>query len=300
MLKNLLYILLLVAFACSIGSCNQREGNKLNVADSELYDGNFQIDPAVIDTMVQNISSPVEMAALIKSLGVPFQRKYLAPTDYVDNYNAGYVKSYTLGMFAADLGYLNMYNKTSSVLEYLSAIKKLADGLNIGQFFDFNTMKRIVTNNTDLDSLMYISVRSFNDMDSYLRKNRRSSYSSLIVAGVWLEGLYLATQVAKDYPSSEIAQGIAEQKTVLDQLMIVLKNYDKDADIAVIIKEFETIKKEFEPITITVEVGEPTTVEKNGMLTIVQNSHTIVNITDDQLKKIIAQAEKVRNKLIKS
>ena len=37
----------------------------------------------------------------------------------------------------------------------------------------------------------------------------------------------------------------------------------------------------------------------NGMLTYVQNEKTTIHITDEQVKRIIAQTDKVRNKLIK-
>jgi hypothetical protein len=297
MIKKSLYILLIITLVASCKCKNNKAG--FDTSDTASYDGNLPVDPKEIDNMVQNISSPVEMAALIKDMGVPFSRKYLASTDNVDNYNTSYKKAFCLGIYGADLGYLNMYNKTSSVIDYITAIKKLSDGINVGQFFDFNTLKRLATNNTNLDSLMYISVRSFNDMDTYLRKNKRSSLSVLMVTGVWVEGLYLATQVAKDFPTKEISQSIGEQKVIIEQLFIVLKNYNRDAEMVNVIKELETIKKDFESISITTVQGTPKQVEKNGMLTIEQNSTTEVHITNEQLKTIIGHTEQVRNKLLK-
>jgi hypothetical protein len=169
----------------------------------------------------------------------------------------------------------------------------------VGQFFDFNTLKRLATNNENIDSLMYISVHSFNVMDKYLQKNRRSNLSALMVAGVWVEGIYLATQVQKDKPNKKLAENIGEQKTMLSELMIILNNYKNEKYIADLIADLNTIKAEFDPVTISIIKGEPEQVIENGMLTIKQNEKSVINIPDGQLNRIINITEQVRNKLIK-
>ncbi len=143
------------------------------------------------------------------------------------NLTTSYQQSLNLGIYAADLGYLNMYNKTTAVIDYLTAIKTLSDQIKVGQFFDFTTLKRLATNSKNLDSLMYISVHSFNQMDKYLHSNNRTNLSTLIVTGVWIEGLYLGTQVYKVSPDKELADRIGEQKLTLDQLVLVLDKYQK-------------------------------------------------------------------------
>ncbi|GAJ14958.1 unnamed protein product, partial [marine sediment metagenome] len=234
MAKKILYIfisfLLIQLFlfnACkSDGDSNIRDD--FEIPEDVISEGVMEIAQESMEDIVENISSPIEMAALVQSLGVPYSRKYLAPTKNVDDYITSQSKAFNLGVFGADLGYLNMYNRTAAVIDYITAIKTLADGINVGQFFDFTTLKRLATNNQNLDSLMYISVHSFNLMDTYLRENNRSNLSALIIAGVWVEGLYLATQVAKERPDDRIAESIGEQQIILNQLMIVLNNYKKD------------------------------------------------------------------------
>jgi hypothetical protein len=180
----------------------------------------------------------------------------------------------------------------------LQAIKRLADNVNVGQFFDFNTLKRLASNNQNLDSLMYISVHSFNQMDKYLRDNKRGNLSALIITGVWIEGLYLATQVAKERESDQLSERIGEQKLILADLMLVLKNYSADPYFAKLNASLEEMKNQFNDVKITYEMGEPEAVEKDGMLTIVQNEKSVVHISKDQLKVIISTTEKVRNNLI--
>jgi len=298
MIRKLAYIVFGIFIVCACKSGNADYSSQLGLDDSSGV-GEIQVSEDAMAQVVENVSSPVEMAALIKSLGVPFSQKYLATTDNSDSYNTGFSKAFNLGIFGADLGYLNMYSKTSSVIEYITVIKKLADGINVGQFFDFSTLKRLSTNNENIDSLMYISVHSFNVMDKYLQKNKRSNLSALMVAGVWVEGIYLATQVQKDKPNKKLAENIGEQKMMLSELLIILNNYKKDKYIADLIADLNTIKAEFEPITISIIKGEPEQVVENGQLTIKQNEKSVVNITDDQLNRIITTTAEVRNKLIK-
>ncbi len=299
MIKKVVYLFLAVIMISSCRSGGDKgKTSDLDVPDSVLNKGVLEISQQSMQNIVQNISSPVEMAALVKELGVPLSGKYLASTDNVDNMSTSFQQAFNLGIYGADLGYLNMYNKTSAVIEYISAIKTLADGIRVGQFFDFSTLKRLATNNQNLDSLMYISVHSFNQMDKYLRSNKRSNLSALIVAGVWVEGLYLATQVAKEAPHPELADRIGDQKILLNDLLLILQNYQSDKHFASLIKELNKIKDEFSGVTITIEKGEPESIEENGMLTIVQHDKSIVHITKDQLDNIINTTEKIRNRLI--
>ena len=302
MIRSLIIFVSVSLLTFSINSCrsggSKDDFQNINVEDSDLDIGNLQVSEETMTDIVENISSPVEMAALIKSLGVEFSKEYLAPTNDVDKLNTSFKQAFNLGIYGCDLGYLNMYNKTSTVLDYISVIKDLADDIKVGQFFDFATLKRLATNNSNLDSLMDISVRSFNLMDSYLRDNSRGNLSTLIITGVWIEGLYLATQVASKSPHPDLKERIGEQKITLEKLLLLLKNYQKDPQFAELITYFEDLENLYKEITITIEYGETEAVEKDGMLMFIQNEKSIVNISDEQLSNIITKTDDIRKQLL--
>ncbi|MEE9460429.1 MAG: hypothetical protein V3V53_01250, partial [Bacteroidales bacterium] len=215
-----------------------------------------------------------------------------------DRYNTSFQMAYILGVFGADLGYLNIYNKNTQIVDYLTAINKLADGIRVGQFFDFVTLKRLATSRENIDSLMYISLYSFNNIDSYLRENDRGHLSALMITGVWIEGMYLATQVANETSNPALSERIGEQKLNLNNLFLILNPYKSQQQISDLLAQMNEIKVVFDQVEITYEMGEPETVEKDGMVMIVQNEKSNVQITDEQLQQIIIKTEEVRNKLI--
>ncbi len=301
MSKRLIYILLPLLIFAACRSDKQKDvdfSKEFEVPDSVIYDGELEISEQAMEDIVQNISSPVEIAALIKAVGVPFSKEYLATTDFVDNYNTSFEKAIGLGIFGADLGYQNMYNKTGGVIDYISAIRTLAEGIRVGQFFDFTTLKRLATNNQNLDSLMYISVQNFNQMDRYLRENNRSSLSSLIVAGVWIESMYLLGEVIKEAPNAELSEKIGEQKIILSNLMLLLKNYERDPTFKDLIDDLAEIQEIYRDVTITSEKGEPEAIEQDGMLIIIQNDKQYIEISNETLFQIIDKTVEVRNKII--
>lgn len=280
------------------GDNKSKKADDFTIPDSIFKDKPLMISKEAMNDIIGNMSSPVEMAALIKSTGVPFNQKYLASTSKVDNLDTDFKQALNLGIYGCDLGYLNMYEKTGSIINSMQAIKKLADQLRIGHFFDFNTIKRLATNNENIDSLMYISVSSFNNMDEYLRDNNRSDISSLLVTGMWVEGMYLACQVVKEAPNPQLRDRIGDSKIVLSDLLLILKNYKANQAFAKLVTEVEKIKKEYENVSIHVESGEPEMIEVDGMLMFKPNDVQIVNMSDETLAKIIAAIENTRAMII--
>ncbi len=293
MTKNIAYLLTLLLL---VFSCRGKVRENLAVPGSEMEQGELKISMQAMNEIIENISSPIEMAAIVKDLGVPFSSRYLSNLDNIDSHAGSFKLAFTLGILGADLGYLNVYEKTGTSVSYLAAINKIADGLKISQFFDFNTMKRLATSNTNFDSLMFLSVRSFNLMDDHLRITDRSNLSSLMITGVWIEGMYLATQVVKENPDSALAEYIGEQKVILNDILLILKNYQRDAQFADLIKDLEQIKTEFDKVKISYLLGEPKAVEKDGMLMIVQQESSVIEINQDVLLKIIEITARIRNK----
>lgn len=286
---------LLLALILMMASC-KLNNNQTEVTDYESDSGNIEISREAIDDIIQNISSPIEMAALVNDLGVPFDEDNLVQLDEVDDYSGTFEMAYALGMLGADLGYLNIYNRTGSSVRYLRAINRFADGLEISEFFDFNTIKYLATNSSNLDSLIFLSVRSFNEMDNQLRETGRTDLSALMITGVWIEGMYQLTQVTKKHFTPDLAEYIGEQKTILNNLLIILENFEEEAKFAVLLEDYMKLKEAFDSVKISYEIGEPETMERDGMLIVVQQEKSQVELEPDVLEEIIEITANIRNK----
>jgi hypothetical protein len=133
-------------------------------------------------------------------------------------------------------------------------------------------------------------------MDDYLRETDRSNLSALMIAGVWMEGLYLSTQVAIQNSNEDLKTMIGEQKIILNDLLLVLNHYNHESVIAGYIKDLEAIKQAYADVKIAYEVGEPETIEKDGMLMVVQNEKSMVMMSDETLQQIITTTQEIRNR----
>lgn len=294
-------LLIVATLALLVSGCSQCSDSGVN-ADFQLPDSLVSSAPAVqegvIGEMVENISSPVETAALIKRLKVPFDKGLLVSTKAATNFNTNFQKALALGLYGTDLGYLNMYEKTSEVLSYISVVKDLADGIQVGQFFDFSSLKRLATNNESLDSLIVISQQSYNGIDKYLRETNRSSLSIVIVTGVWTEGMYLASRVAQQTKNAQMVETVADQKIVIATLLPLLRMYEKDPNIKELADKIESLKGLYEKVKITYEKGEPEMQEVDGKITFVQKDKQFVEASPELMDEIMGRIISMRNDMI--
>jgi len=269
------------------------ESDSIPVSEAE------KLSPEAIADISRNISSPVEIANLLQMLEVPFSQKYLAASIDANKQSTNFDKALKLGILGADLGYLNMYEKTASSLDLLASIRKLSEDIKVGQFFDFELIKRLSQNKSNLDSLLFISIDSYNQIDNYLRSNDRGQLSALMIIGVWIEGQYLATQVANQFPDKILTDRIGEQKIILNDLLLLISPYcNRDQEFSELCKDLLKIKDMYRDIRITYTQGEPESVEKDGGLVITQTETSVVEMTKEQLDGIIQITGNIRNRLI--
>jgi len=289
----------LLAFLSCRNSSNNSGQFVFPEADSIPVSEALKLSPEAIADISKNITSPVEIANLLQNLEVPFSQSYLASSIDANKQSTNFDKALKLGILGADLGYLNIYERTGSSLEILSSIRKLAEDLKVGQYFDFETIKKLSQNRSNLDSLLSLSINSYTQIDTYLRDNDRGQLSALMIIGVWIEAQYLATQVVSQYPNKILADRIAEQKIILNDLMLLLSPYcNRDSEFTSLCKSLQEIKEKYRDIRITYSQGDPVSVEKNGGLSIVQTEKSFVEMTDKQLEEIVGITKVIRNKLI--
>ena len=299
-MKGRVFILVIV-FVTAFSACrnSSKKNDEFRLAGSETMheaivpDNDFNLDFSV------GFSSPIEIANLLQVRGVPFSQRYLASSLEASNQVSSFDKALAMCILGANLGYLNIYEKTGNSIEVLASIKKLAEGINVGQFFDFETIKRLSLSKSNLDSLLFLSVDSYNKIDRYLTDNNRGQLSALIITGAWIEAQYLVTQVIKQYPDDLLRDRIGEQKQFLNDLIRMMEPYcNLDRQYAGLCSKLKEISDKYDDIEISFTEGEPVSMEQDGGLVITQTETSEVEMTDKQLEDIIKITEKIRNALI--
>jgi len=303
MLKKAIFLLLIPAAALIFNGCDGCSGNKTKgdgLTEVDTDDVQLELGEDIMSNVIQNISSPVEMANMIKSSGVAFSQKILNNPDIVSKYETSFQKALNLGVFSSDLGYINIFDKNNIVVSYLLAAKTLADGLRVGQFFDYEALRNVATSQSNLEELMEMSISSFNKIDYYLREQNRSEVSTLIITGAWVEGMYLSAMVYKEAKNKQMADRIAEQKHVVEILEIVLDNFKSHPGFPALVEGISELSSAYNSIRITTEYGEPERIEKDGTLIIVQAEISTAHYEDDDIDKIINKIVEIRTEITKT
>jgi hypothetical protein len=218
--------------------------------------------------------------------------------DNTSKYNSNYKKALNLGIYGTDLGYTNIYAQNNDGIKYLKSIKQLADELNIGQFFDIETIGKLASNSKNLDSLLLVTTQNFNSINTYLQGQGRSNLSVLLLTGGWLEAVQITCQVAgKDTKNKELKEKIGEQKIILEQIVLLFSFYKEDENMASLLNDLTNLKAAFDKINITYVHKEPTSKVVDGVLMIQDNSTTTIDVTDEDIKNITGITNSIRNKI---
>ncbi len=293
------FLVLVSALALSACRNSTKKSDEFKLAGSEsMYEAIVPEDDFTSDISM-DFSSPIEIANLLQVQGVPFSQGYLASSLKATYQASSFDKALAMGILGADLGYLNIYEKTGNSIEVLSSIRKLAEGLNVGQYFDFETIKRLSLSKSNLDSLLFLSIDSYNQIDKYLTENNRGQLSALIIIGAWIEAQYLATQVIRHHPDHLLRDRIGEQKHFLSELIRMTEPYcSLDRQFTGLCSQLKEISSKYDGVEISYTQGEPVSSEKDGGLVVTQTETSKVEMTDEQLDAIIDVTEKIRNLLI--
>lgn len=242
-----------------------------------------------------SIPSPMQTALLIQKSGIAYDKTILNAGNKNGQYSSDFAKALNLGIYGADLGYVSMYNQSQDAIGYLGAVKQLADKLGISAAFDQETMKRIQANISNKDSMLVLVSIAYRASDSYLKNNKRTEISSLILAGGWIESMHFSIKAFAVKPTDEFKIRIAEQKQALGSIIKLINSHNLP-DAADLVKQLDELAKVYEGITSKYNFVEPTTDEAKKTTFI--NSTSEISINKEQLDQIAAKILAIRDKII--
>ena len=280
-------------------SCSSGEGEnkKQTSTDKEIIESLTQNDQNEAQKVFYALPSPFEVSSLLKASGVKFEDGMLNSIDNLSNYSTTTSKAINLGIYGADVSFTSIYDKTQHTMLYLSCIKKLADDLGISSAFGGETMQRLESTKGSQDSLQYIVAEAYGMANSYLKENSRSSSSSLILTGGWIEGIHIATSmVDPENPNEDLIELIADQRFSVENLISLLELNKKEEDIAAIIADLSDLNTLFAEIEAEGSHDVTTTTSESGAMILGGGNAAALNT--ELLEKITQKVNEIRTKYV--
>jgi hypothetical protein len=181
----------------------------------------------------------------------------------------------------------------------MSVVKKLSEQVGILNSLNKTLFERIEKNTENRDSLIFLISDIYKEIDSYLSENDQQDIGILIITGGWIESVYLLTQIAKINNNPEVIARIGEQKTPLNNIILLLEPYfnTKSSEFDTLFEDLTNLAIYFDAIEENYTYKQPET-KPDEKLTII-HSTTTYNISDEDLAEITKKVEEIRTWVIK-
>lgn len=290
--KHLLIAPLVVAglMLSSCGGDKPEGGDDVSTVDSTKT--TETAPPQSTETFFQ-VPSPGEMLTFIKMIGGKTNKNtaFLNSPDNQKNYTDSKSKALNFGIYSCDLSYCSIFEIGSEALKYFKTVKQLGDQIGVSSAIKPEVLKRLEGNLGNPDSLSVITDDVYFSSFETLESGKQGPTLSLVVAGGWIESLYIATNLTKYAEKSPVIERLADQKYTLDNLTEFLKKYESDADVASVLTQFKELQAEFNKIG---EKDAATVTSKDKTKTIIGGGKDLV-MSADQYKAIVDKIASIRN-----
>lgn len=180
---------------------------------------------------IYKIPSPIELYQFMKDNGSKFKKDLMGNPEVYTKYVTTKARALNFGLYASDLAYCTVFERSQETFTYFKSAKSLADGLGLSEGFDDIVSKRLNNNMNNTDSLYEISNDAYSDACDYLIASKKSDILAYILVGSFIESLHISVNsVAKFSENDMVVQRIAEQQLILENLNSSLEQIKKDAD----------------------------------------------------------------------
>lgn len=291
MLKYLLILFLLFFFV----SCHHE--TKKAEDSAPLFDSDSISIRLKYSDVFFEVPSPYQSSIYLKKSNIRFDERLLSTKTNIKNYTTTYNKAIVIGIYGTDICYLNLYDQKELALKYMDRLNRLLNDMEVLQTLDKSDIKKIEENLGNNDSIIYYLSVLYHNGDKYLYENDRRDIGSQIIAGGWIESIYILTRLYQKNNNEQILNLILYQSQILDNLIKLLAPYyEKSKDFTELVDSLINIAYEFDLIDKKEYKFETVTDTARHLTTINNHSKFILNGSKlDNLSKLVND---LRNRLI--
>lgn len=248
-----------------------------------------------LEGLIEEMPTPSEVPYMLQTTGAEFNESLINPRANADKYASITNKAaLNLGVYAADIGYLVSYDKTQEAIDYVNSAKSLADGLGVIGSFDLELLNQFEKNIGNRDSLTRLLDRTVEKTEDFLKDDNRNKLSALVVAGSFVESLYIATGLVKTYPKdllpddaknlilTPLIRVVLDQKASVPQLLKILGAVEQDDAVSTMIADLKALEGQYNQLNIDEQI-------RNNKANLVLSDKNLVEITNivEKLRKNI-------------
>ena len=223
--------------------------------NAEKTDDNIVVDDntkkAVQETKLnaQNVFNSMPdrkiILKLIEENKIEYNPQFLNDPNSVSKYSIEFYKAVNLGIYGSDLSIANSFDQTQESMVFLKCVNSLAVNIGVNNAFDQLMFDRMEANRENKDSTLEIITNAFKKADQILKINNRPATSAVILAGSWIEGMYVSCQMAQTINSEKIIKTIIDQNESLKNLIIMLYASNLAPETEYIVTDLKSIREAF-------------------------------------------------------
>lgn len=289
----LLYIAIgfgiLINTSCSNNNKPQKaEIESLDIDDEKVRTNNFE--------STFSTPSPQEIFTLFEDSDIKFNPNLLPNTKGYEKNITSSSLSNNLGVYIADVAYLNMFNQYALMTSYLESIFNIADELDLTGIYTEFDFKKVFKEMDNPDSLEVLSDDLYLAITNYMTNTGNEANLCLVYYSSYIELLYLVMAPIEEYNEDlPILQHIILQREVLKDLYEFAQNYKNNQAINNMLVELKKINKILSDTEITKTETQVTKTEE-GKMSI--SGGTKYQLTEDQFILLKNSFSEIRNKMV--
>ncbi|MFO7575192.1 MAG: hypothetical protein R6W67_08555 [Bacteroidales bacterium] len=250
-IRNYVIVSVLAIITIGAGACRNRSTSE----QSQIELDQREMIEQQIEESVYPLPTSADVIKMLTELDVGYIIGISNPVDNAPRYLTSRSRAINLGIYGADLSYATLYNIQQAVINYLNAIRILANELNMSQIYDEALYNEIRDNFDNRDELVNILTDAFNNTFTFLNNNNQESLAMLVVGGAWLEGMYITTNISESvYHVEGIVRVLLEQKKSFELYLEIVKPYEDDPLLSEFVRELKPIEEIYAGITTSLSL----------------------------------------------
>lgn len=251
-IKYVPFLAVMMQMSCTGGSDSTvADGGIDSLLDQELQLDAVLVEKGIVpklDLVIENLVLSDRIIEALSGETNLFSAKLLQPTTVATRYETSKQKAVALGVYGADMNYVLHYEQTQQSFKYLLVSKQLAENIGVAMAFDQKTMQNYEANTSHKDSLITIVHNAYANVKKHLRSSDQFLMSSLVIAGTWVENMYLATNHYQMTQSDDMKADLGKRILAQDQYLVSVTSLltdlapADDAYVADLITKLKTVQ----------------------------------------------------------